>query len=448
MGVLGLGINGERQALSKAILIALPPDTNINVTMRKFSCLLLPSKPGAPNFVIQRGNFFLKTLLAFSLFLSLYFPASAQTETDERAMISVSKGLSVSKDSIFLLNIRFRMQNRIGVRTNSTEDWSVNDFEARVRRLRLRFDGFVGTPDFQYYIQLAFSRADQDFENGGEAKIIRDAIVYYHFSDRFYLGFGQSKLPGNRQRVNSSGNLQFADRSIANASFTLDRDFGMFGYYSGQVNQMVFNGKAAISTGEGRNITRTDNGLAYTLRGEWLPFGEFANSGDYSEGDLEFEPKPKLSLAFAFSRNERTRQSGGQLGIPLAEGVNMNTWIADLSLKWNGHACLVEWMRRKSSELQAPDAAGDLVAISAGTGLNVQYSYTTRNFWEATARYSQVNPEADSPLKKQREVLLGVNKYINQHRIKLQAHIGYQSSFDRVSTRDWFLGMFQVEFGI
>jgi phosphate-selective porin OprO and OprP len=363
-------------------------------------------------------------------------------------MISVSSGLSVSKDSTFLLNIRFRMQNRIGVRTKSTEDWSVNDIEARVRRLRLRFDGYIGSPDFQYYIQLAFSRADQDFENGGEAKIIRDAIVYYHFNPQLYIGFGQSKLPGNRQRVTSSGNLQFADRSIANAAFTLDRDFGVFAYYSGRLDQMVVNGKAAVSTGEGRNITRTDNGLAYTLRGEWLPFGAFANNGDYSEGDLEFEPTPKLSAALTFSRNVRTRQSGGQLGLPLAQGVTLNTWISDLSFKWNGHACLLEWMRRQSSMLQAPNAAGDLVAISAGTGLNVHYSYTTRSFWEATFRYSRVEPEAGSPLKKQREVLLGVNKYINNHRIKLQGHIGYQSVFDSTATRDWLLAMFQVEFGI
>lgn len=410
-------------------------------------------KPSFPKSNIDRAASYpmpalLKILLTFTLLLYCGVSASAQTETDERAMISVSKGLAVSKDSIFLLNIRFRMQNRIGVRTNSTEDWSVNDFEARVRRLRLRFDGFMGTPDFQYYIQLAFSRADQDFDNGGEAKIIRDAIVYYHFNDRFYIGFGQSKLPGNRQRVNSSGNLQFADRSIANGAFTLDRDFGVFAYYSGELDQMVFNGKAAISTGEGRNITRTDNGLAYTLRGEWLPLGAFANSGDYSEGDLEFESTPKLSVALTFSRNERTRQSGGQLGVPLAEGVNLNTWISDLSFKWKGHACLVEWMRRRSSELEVPNPEGDQVAISAGTGLNVQYSYTTRKFWEATVRYSSVQPEKGSPLKNQREVLLGVNKYINNHRIKLQAHVGYQSTFDSAGTRDWFLGMFQVEFGI
>jgi phosphate-selective porin OprO and OprP len=390
----------------------------------------------------------LKILLSCILFAGWSASSLAQTESDERAMIDVSHGLAVSKDSMFLLNIRFRMQNRVGLKTNSLEDWSVEEIEARVRRLRLRFDGFVGSPKLEYYIQLAFSRADQDFDNGGQAKIIRDAILYYRFDPHFYIGFGQSKLPGNRQRVNSSGNLQFADRSIANASYTLDRDFGAFAYYTGNLGNMVFNAKMAISTGEGRNITQTDNGLAYTLRGEWLPFGLFANNGDYSEGDLEFEPTPKLSLALTLSQNEGTRQSGGQLGTALLEGVDLRTWISDASFKYKGHACLMEWMHRQSSVLLALDMEGEPVAIPAGTGLNFQYSYTTRSFWEASFRFSSVQPDDDSLLRNQRELLFGMNKYINKHRIKVQAHIGYQSAFNDTMARRWAVGMFQVEFGI
>jgi hypothetical protein len=89
-----------------------------------------------------------------------------------------------------------------------------------VRRLRLRLDGFVLQRRLQYYIQLSFSKADMELEGGTVPQTIRDAMVYYHFNKRFYLGFGQSKLPGNRQRVISSGNQQFADRSIA---ATIDR---------------------------------------------------------------------------------------------------------------------------------------------------------------------------------------------------------------------------------
>lgn len=386
--------------------------------------------------------------LCYLLFTSCVAGAAAQSESDERAMISVTQGLSFSKDSVFLLNMRFRMQNRIGARSNELPDLSVQEWEARVRRLRLRFDGFVGNPKLQYYIQLSFSRADQDFDNGGEAKIVRDAILYYDFGPRFYIGMGQSKLPGNRQRVTSSGNMQFADRSIANAAFNLDRDFGLFAYYNQPTGQGVFNFKGAISTGEGRNITRTNQGLAYTLRAEWLPWGDFDDNGDYFEGDLEFEPQPRISLAATYNRNEETRQSGGQLGVPLQQGIDLNTWIADVIFKYRGHACLVEWMRRRSDVLTAPDASGKSIGIPAGTGLNIQYSYTLRSFWEPVFRYSRVQMAAGSPLSHQREALLGINKYLNKHRIKAQAHMGLQSALSAGARHDRLVAMFQVEFGI
>ncbi len=363
-------------------------------------------------------------------------------------MVSIGKGISFSQDSVFLLNLRLRMQNRIGARSNSLTDLSIQEWDARIRRLRLRFDGFIGSPKLQYYIQLSFSRADQDLENSEDAKIIRDAIVYYNFSPQFYIGLGQAKLPGNRQRVVSSGNMQLADRSIANAAFTLERDFGLFAYYNTSLGKSALHFKGAISTGEGRDVTRTDQGLAYTLRAEWLPWGEFAGNGDYSEGDLEFEQQPRLSLAATYSHNEETRQSGGQIGRPLAQGIDLNTWIADAMFKYRGHACLAEWMHRRSDVLVAPDASGNNIGIPAGSGINLQYSYTLRNYWEPVLRFSRVQMVAGSPLSHQREVLLGVNKYINKHRIKVQAHTGYQSTISPASLRERWVAMFQVEFGI
>jgi hypothetical protein len=44
--------------------------------------------------------------------------------------------------------------------------------------------------------------------------------------------FGQTKLPGNNQRVVSSGSLEFTDRTINNSRFNIDRDFGLFLDYS------------------------------------------------------------------------------------------------------------------------------------------------------------------------------------------------------------------------
>lgn len=60
-----------------------------------------------------------------------------------------------SPDSLFQFNIRFRMQNRATFYSNEEQY-----IDAQIRRLRLRFDGFVGDPRFLYVIQLSFSPQD------------------------------------------------------------------------------------------------------------------------------------------------------------------------------------------------------------------------------------------------------------------------------------------------
>lgn len=226
----------------------------------------------------------IKFLLLFSFFFFLGIGhLFAQNESDERSLLDVNSGISFSKDSLFRLNLRFRMQNRVGFKTESGEDLDIDQIDFRVRRMRLRLDGYVLSEKLQYYIQLGFTKSDLDLEVGDFAQPIRDAIIYYYPNPNLYFGFGQSKLPGNRERVISSGNLQFADRSIANGIFTLDRDFGFFGYYTVPAKGISeVQMKAAISSGEGRNTSFGVRGLSYTGRVEYLPFGAFKNSGDYS----------------------------------------------------------------------------------------------------------------------------------------------------------------------
>ena len=103
-----------------------------------------------------------------------------------------------SPDSIFQLNIRFRMQNRVSYIQNEDEDAS---YDGQIRRLRLRFDGYVGNPKFLYAVQLSFAPGDiGEIEEGENVNIIRDAVVYYRPNETWSFSFGQTKLPGNRQR--------------------------------------------------------------------------------------------------------------------------------------------------------------------------------------------------------------------------------------------------------
>src|SRR5688572_6677568 len=145
------------------------------------------------------------------------------------------KGVGVvTADSIFSLNFQFRMQNRAAYVSESEDELEPESFEFRVRRLRMKFEGFVYNPKLTYYIQLSFSRGDMDWRNldnsavNTSPNIVRDAVIYYNPAKNLRFGFGQTKLPGNRQRVVSSGDLQFADRSIVNATYNMDRDFGFF----------------------------------------------------------------------------------------------------------------------------------------------------------------------------------------------------------------------------
>ncbi len=379
---------------------------------------------------------------------------SAQTESDERAMIYQFKGLQfATKDSSFYINFRFRMQNRLGLFTQSAEDLHINQIEARVRRLRMRIDGFILTQKLSYSIQLSFARGDTDFENTGYVNIVRDAVLFYQVSPKFYVAFGQNKLPGNRQRVNSSGQLQFADRSQVNATFNIDRDFGIKLYYSEEIGKATFNLKGAVTTGEGRSVNFTDNGLAYTARAEILPFGKFKNDGDFSEGDLEREPKPKLSIAGGYSFNHKAKRTAGQLGKELYEDRNLSSVIADLVFKYRGWAFYSEFISRTTDNALTFNSNGDLRYVYEGWGNLYQLSYLFKRNYEVAARYSQLRPINETKLYELKSEIIeaGATKYFNNHRVKIQWNLLYMVKGGNFSTsnplNNWGT-LFQVEFGI
>lgn len=398
-------------------------------------------------------------LLLGSLLLTLQSQAQ---ERDDRATILNFKGIQyMSNDSLFYTNFRFRMQNRLGF-TNVLDNEDNDKFDARIRRLRLRMDGYIYTPKISYSVQLAFTRGDQDFDDSGVPNIVRDAVIFYNFSDDFYISFGQNKLPGNRQRVNSSGQLQFADRSLVNSNFTVDRDFGMSFNLSKKIGQMPVNAKAAISTGEGRVALSTDNGLAYTGRVEFLPLGEFTNNGDYSEGDLEREETPKLSIGGGYSYNDRTTREGGQLGRYVKNPFTLKTAFADAIFKYQGFAYQAEYMRRdvkdpfnvvddRFNQVDGPEE--ELTYAQKGWGVNQQASYLLNKGYEVATRYTHIKPHQQiRNYEDQLEVIeLGLTKYMKAHRLKFQLNANYTVSngdFGNNSSNNSWGGMFQIELGI
>lgn len=376
----------------------------------------------------------------------------AQKETDERAYIDFKNGIGFkSPDSLFFMNMRFRMQNRLGF--NADDEFNIEEVEATVKRLRLRFDGFVLSPKLTYYLQLSFTLGDLGMEGTQKPNIIRDAIIHYHFSDRFYMGFGQGKLPGNRQRVSSSGSQQFAERSLVNSIFNIDRDFGVFMYYTQPIGKTLVNFKAAVSTGEGRNALITNDQFSYTGRIEFLPFGEFKSKGDFFEGDLLRESSPKLSIASAFSKNFKAQRTQGQRGYFLKTPRDINTFFVDMILKYNGWAFQSEYAYRDIYLPIVEDIEDTQRVMFVGQGVNTQLSYCFRNNYEIAARHSYVVPfDKIKDFEPAKEVfMLGINKYVMQHKAKVQVNasrINQSTNSLLFIPNNYWNFMFQVEIGI
>lgn len=367
---------------------------------------------------------------------------------------SYGKGLGItSPDSLFQLNIRFRMQNRV---TYFDEENVKNRYEAHIRRLRLRFDGYVGNPKCLYVIQLSFAPGDVGaLEEGENINIIRDAAFIYRPNKKWSFIFGQTKLPGNRQRVNSSGALQLTDRSINNARFNIDRDFGAQAYYINEKSDAFsYNIKTAVSTGEGRNWTKTsDDGVALTGKIELFPFGSFKKNGYYFEGDVMREEKPKLLLSAAFQQNNNAIRAQGQLGNELYASQTIKSLFFDALAKYNGWSFMAAYMKRDAKELITynPLDATKFNYIYAGEGMDYQLSYVFPKNYEIIGRFSTQNVEREikAYTPNTQQYSLGLTRYIWEHTFKLQAEVTYsQLDYFNNQTRNNWYGRLQVEIGI
>lgn len=405
-----------------------------------------------------------KIIFLFILFFA--FAATAQvtieqTKKDNDLKLSVlpyynfGKGIGMtSPDSIFQLNIRFRVQNRATY--IKTED-EKGGYDGQIRRLRLRLDGYVGNPKFLYALQLSFAPGDVgEIKDGENLNIIRDAVIFYRPNKNFNFSFGQTKLPGNRQRVNSSGGLQLTDRSINNAKFTIDRDFGFQVHNLNEYkDKFSYNFKTAVSTGEGRNSTdKPDDGVALTGKVELFPLGAFTKDGTYFEGDIMREKKPKLMFSGAFQQNNHARRTQGQLGNDLFETRTMKSVLLDAMIKYNGWAAMSSFMSRtttKNAVTINPEDVTERNYAFIGNGFDYQLSYNFPSNYEIIGRYSiqNVGNDIETLFPKTKQYSLGVTKYIWEHAFKVQTELTFDTLnyFDGTNKNNWYL-RFQVEIGI
>ena len=295
-----------------------------------------------------------------------------------------------------------------------------------VRRARLKFEGVAINPKFQYKVELGLTNRDHGSpipQTQNSARMILDAVVQYEIGANTHLWFGQTKLPGNRERVISSAKLQFVDRSLLNSNYNIDRDMGLQLHQKFDLGTMRAKAIVSVSQGEGRNITTGNvGGFDYTGRLELLPLGAFTSKGDYFGSDLKREETPKLALGLSYDYHDNASRARGNTGSFLSQTRTLSTIFADMMFKYKGFSVMAEYAIKSSDESPVFVDASDLEHhFVTGSALNIQAGYLLQSDWELAARFTSVTPEAVLAQEDVSMYTLGISKYIDGHNLKVQS---------------------------
>ena len=372
--------------------------------------------------------------------ISVFILASLSLNAQNTNTPKFGKGLFnlIGKDSTWSMKVGLRFQ------TLATSNWDAKNgisnpgSSMMIRRSRLKFDGFAYSPKLKYKVELGLSNRDQSGASqytSNAPRYILDAVLKWNFSGNFVLWLGQTKLPGNRERVISSANLQQVDRSLLNKRFTIDRDMGIQMRHHFYLSETFLVKEIfSLAQGEGRNISTGNlGGHQYTTRLELFPFGDFASKGDYKGSDLKFEQNPKLSLGFAYDFNNNASKTRSNQGSYMTNDVgffstNISTLFIDAMFKYKGFSLMAEYADRDAKDPFAKNSDGTLTndIVQVGSGLNLQSGYLLSKTVEVSGRYTNISMDKNITGKgAENQYTLGLSKYISGHSLKVQTDVSY-----------------------
>jgi len=249
-------------------------------------------------------------------------------------------------------------------------------------------------------------------------------------SPNFKLRLGQWKPEFNRERVDSSGKQQFAERSIANYWFTIDRQWGLMASgRAGQESSMDSSWWAGVLGGNGRSENSDGGRPMGLLRWQWnynqtvLPFSQSA---------LKRYHKAHGSLAFAAVTNDSkfTRYSsdgGGQLP-GYSEGDDNQYRIYQAMQEWAWQRAGLSFQQElhwKSVEDRHNGEKRNIVGgyAQAGWFPAERWQRISKNL-EIALRAAYVRPD-DRGNSENSEFTVGANWFFNGHRNKLTFDTSY-----------------------
>ena len=351
-------------------------------------------------------------------------PATAAAEEEAAPPTTVSYGpdglVIGSGDGNYRAEIRFRLQLR-GVLGDDEDPIEPGDFDdpdrvsLLVRRARFKLKGNAIRPWIDYELEYDFV-----------ATRLLNYAVTFGLHPWLKLEVGQWKADFNRERRDSSGDQQFAERSIVNDPFTVDRQQGVM------LTGRVLPGKlpdstyyAALFTGMGRGGGENDDTHPmWMLRYQWNVFGREL---PFEQSDVEGRKKPAASLAVATLGNRSpftafSSSGGGELPgfAPGAAGqYSVRQWVEEAALHYRGFSLQHElhW-KRVSDNVTGRVQSLRGSYVQAGCFVYRPEAGKPRGL-ELAARWAFVDPDTSVGEDRREELSGAANWFFRGHSNKL-----------------------------
>ena len=212
----------------------------------------------------------------------------------------------------YRLNIQGQIQFRYNANFRDSKNEKAassgfDDFEHgfQTRRTKLFFSGNILNEKWTYLIVGDFGENDTAFSGGG-AFTLREAIVHYAFDNGVGIGWGQVRVPNNREEMVDSRYQLAADRSVVNEVFNADLAQGVWLDYNSDAwrGWVAFDDGAATGNTDFTSAAEAD--YAFIARAEWKFAGDWERFNDFTSwrgseyagmlgGSIHFQQSPNTN---------------------------------------------------------------------------------------------------------------------------------------------------------
>jgi len=289
------------------------------------------------------------------------------------------------------------------------QGWAVYDARAkdrfRIRRTELKFAGdILGDDRFKYTIMFDPAQPQEDNTTRSPLKDAYFLLDHLPYLPHHTITLGQFKAPRTEEGIRSSGQLDFAERSIVTSTFgDQGRDIGamltgdwpittyQLGVFNGKQNQAPKHDQKSLV---GRVVVRPLKMLASVVELPHLGDVELGISGEYRPHEGLVLPKKRLGYEARYA-------------------------YQNLSIKG-------EYMTGEDTT----SALSTSENTSVGQGWYTQVGYLLAPWFpkaQVLARVEGWDPDVNTALDAERDVTLGFNYFLDKHNAKWQLNWVHQT---------------------